>query len=164
MAHCTETGSALEKGTSLNEMETQSLRRSYRLQIIYGLESVPFIEQDCNRLDAFQYRGLRHILQIKHPFWSHVKNKHVLELASTRASTTPNKQIIPLPQRLVHRQIKLHGHIIRAEDLDLMKTVSMHQDGTRRKTLHRRTGRPRSKWHTVARKHHQTPDQQERYS
>ena len=29
----------------------------------------------------------------------------------------------------------------------------MYQDGTRRKTLFRRTGRPRSKWHTVTRKH-----------
>ena len=28
-------------------------------KLFYGLESVPFTEQDCNRLDAFQYRGLR---------------------------------------------------------------------------------------------------------
>ena len=49
--------------------------------------------------------------------------------------------------------IKLYGHIIRAEDLDLMKQVSMYQDGTRRKALFRRTGRPRSKWHTVTRNH-----------
>ena len=119
---------------------------------LYGLESVPFTEQDCNRLDAFQYRGLRQILHTKPPFWSHIKNKDVLELANIRAVTTPNKQIVPLSQRLVHRQIKLYGHIIRAEDLDLMTKVSMYQDGTRRKTLFRRTGRPRSKWHTVTRK------------
>ena len=34
-----------------------------------------------------------------------------------------------------------------------MKKSSMYRDGTRRKALHRRTGRPRSKWHTVTRKH-----------
>ena len=28
-------------------------------KLFYGLESVPFTEQDCNRLDAFQYRGFR---------------------------------------------------------------------------------------------------------
>ena len=43
-------------------------------KLFYGLESVPFTEQDCNRLDAFQYRGLRKILHIKHPYWSHIKN------------------------------------------------------------------------------------------
>ena len=122
-------------------------------KLFYGLEAVPFTEQDCNRLDAFQYKGLRTILHIKHPFWLHIKNKDVLELASTRAATTPNKQVVPLSQHLVHRRIKLYGHIIRAEDLDLMKKDSMYQDGTRRKTLFRRTGRPRSKWHTVSRKH-----------
>ena len=39
--------------------------------------------------------------------------------------------------------------MVRTEDLYLMNKISMYQDGTRRKTLHRRTGRPRSKWHTV---------------
>ena len=73
-------------------------------------------------------------------------------MANTRARNAPNKQIIPVSQRLVHMQIKLYGHIIRAEDLDLMKKASMYQDGTRRKALFRRTGRPRSKWHTVTRK------------
>ena len=86
------------------------------------MESVPFTEQDCDRLDAFQYRGLRKILNIKHPFWSRVKNKDILEMANTRAKTKPDKQIIPVSQRLVHRQIKLYGHIIRADDLDLMKS------------------------------------------
>ena len=122
-------------------------------KLLYGLELVPFTEQDCNRLDAFQYRGLKRILHIKHPYWSHIKNKDVLELANTRAATKSKKPIVPLSQHLVHRQIKFHGHIIRAEDLDLMKEVSMYQDGTRRKALFRRTGRPRSKWHTVTRKH-----------
>ena len=41
-------------------------------KLLYGLESVPFTEQDCNRLDAFQYRGFRKTLHIKHPFWSHI--------------------------------------------------------------------------------------------
>ena len=121
-------------------------------KLLYGLESVAFTEQGCNRLDAFQYKGLRKIPHIEHPFWSHIKNKDVLELANTRAATTPNKRIVPLSQRLVHRQIENNGHNIRAEDLDLMKKVSMYQDGTRRTTLFRRTGRPRCKWHTVTRK------------
>ena len=122
-------------------------------KLFYGLESVPFTEQDCNRLDAFQYRGLRTVLHIKHPFWPHIENKDVLELASTRAAIQSKKPIVPLSQHLVRRQIKLYGHIVMAEDSDLMKKACMYQDGTRRITLFRRTGRPRLKWHTVTRKH-----------
>ena len=122
-------------------------------KLVYGLEPVPFTEQDCNRLVAFPYGGLRKNLHIKHPFLSNIKNKDVQEFANTRAATKSNKQIAPLSQHLGHRQIKLYGDIIRAEDLDLMNKVSMYQDGTRRKTPFKRTGRPRSKWHTVTRKH-----------
>ena len=124
----------------------------YISQLLYGLESVPFAEQDCNRLGAFQYRGLRKVLHIKHPFWSLIKNKDVLELANTRAATKSNKQIGPLSQHLVHRQIKPYGHIIRAEDLDLMNK-SLCTRTERAEKHFRRAGRPRSKWHTVTRKH-----------
>ena len=108
-------------------------------KLLYGLEWIPFTEQDCARLDAFQYHGLRNI---KHSFWSRVKNKDVLILANIRAKTSPKQQIIPLSQRLVHRQIKLYGHIIRAEYLDLVNIISMYQDGTRRKAWHRRMADP----------------------
>ena len=34
-----------------------------------------------------------------------------------------------------------------------MKKVTMYQDGTRRKSVFKRVGRPGTKWHTVTRKH-----------
>ena len=40
-----------------------------------------------------------------------------------------------------------------ANEDDLMKNVTMYQDRTRRKSLFKRVGRPRAKWHTVTRKH-----------
>ena len=94
-------------------------------KLLYGLESVPFTEQDCNRLDAFQYRGLRNIRHIKHPYWSHIKNKDALGLSNARAAIKSNKPIVPLSQHLVHRQVKLYGHTIRAEDLDFMKSFNV---------------------------------------
>ena len=113
---------------------------------------IPSTEQDCKQLDAFQYRGLR-ILGIKHPYWSGVKNKDVLLTANTRARNEGKQEIIPISQRLVNRQIKLYGHLVRADEDDLMKKVTMYQDGTRRKPLFKRVGRPRTKWHIVTRKH-----------
>ena len=41
-------------------------------KLFYGLESIRFTEQDCAKLGAFQYRGLRKILNIRHPCWSRV--------------------------------------------------------------------------------------------
>ena len=119
----------------------------------YGLEAILFTEQDCKQLDAFQYRGLRKIFGIKHYHWPGTKNKHVLLAASQRAKTEGKQQIVPISERLVNREVKLYGHLVRADEDDLMKKVSMCQDGTRRKSLFKRVGRPRTKWHAVTRKH-----------
>ena len=122
-------------------------------KLLYGLEAIPFTEQSCKQLDAFQYRGLRQILGIKHSYWSGVKNKHVLLTASKKAKTEWKQRIIPISERLINRQVKLYGHLVMANEDDLMKNVTMYQDRTRRKSLFKRVGRPRAKWHTVTRKH-----------
>ena len=123
-------------------------------KLLYGLESIPFTEQDCAKLDAFQYRGLRKILHIKHSQWSRIQNETVFITANIRARTGPKNIIIPLSEKLVLRQIKFYGHTIRADDLDLMSNAFMYQDGTRRRCIgSKRVGRPRSKRHTVTRAH-----------
>ena len=121
-------------------------------KLLYGLEAIPFTEQNCKQLDAFQYRRLRKVFGIKHPYWSGVKNKQVLLTANQKAKTEGKQPIIPIPERLVNRQVKLYGHLVRADEDDLMKKISMYQDGTRRKSFSKRVGRPRTKWHTVTRK------------
>ena len=122
-------------------------------KLLYGLEAIPLKEQDCKQLDAFQYRGLRRILGTKHPYWSGAKSQDVLLTANTRARNEGKQEIIPISQRLVNIQIKLYGNPVRADEDDLMKKVTMYQGGTRRKSLLERVGRPRTKWHTVTRKH-----------
>ena len=74
-------------------------------KVLYGLDAIPFTEQDCKQLDAFQYRGLKTILGIKHSYWAGVENKDVLLTANTRARNEGKQEIIPNSQRLVHRQI-----------------------------------------------------------
>ena len=53
----------------------------------------------------------------------------------------------------VYRRADYYNVMLRADEDNLMKRVTMFQDGTRRKALFRRVGRPRTKWHTVTRKH-----------
>ena len=122
-------------------------------KLLYGLVAIPFTEQNCKQLDAFQYRGLRHIFGIKHFYRSGVKNKQFLLTANQKAKTEGIQQIIPISESLVNRRVKLDGHPVRADEDDLMKKVTMYQDGTRRKSIFKRVGRPRTKLHTVIRKH-----------
>ena len=56
---------------------------------------------------------------------------------------------LTVTHRLVNRQVKLYGHLVRADEDDLMTKVTMYQDGNRRKSLFKRVGKPRTKWHTV---------------
>ena len=88
-------------------------------KLLYGLEAIPFTEQDCKQPDAFQYRGIREIFGTKHSYWSGVKNKHVFLAANQRAKTEGKQQIIPISERLVNRQVKLYGHLVRADEDDL---------------------------------------------
>ena len=55
-------------------------------KLLYGLEAIPFTEQDCKQLDAFQYRGLRKLLRINHSYWSGIKNKGVLLTAHEKVN------------------------------------------------------------------------------
>jgi len=122
-------------------------------KVLYGLEAIPFTDQDCARLDAFQYRGLRKILQIKHPCWSGVKNETVLQTANQVARTDENSKILPLSERIIRKQVTLYGHLIRADAADPMKQATMNEEGKRKAAAFRRVGRPRNKWHPITRKH-----------
>ena len=93
-------------------------------KLLYGLEAIPFTEQNCKQLDAFQYRGLRNILGIKHSYWSGVKNKQVLLTANKKAKTEGKQPIVPISERLVNRQVELYGHLVRADEDDLLKEIS----------------------------------------
>ena len=50
-------------------------------KLMYGLTSIPLSKADANNIDAFQMRGLRKFVKIKHPYWSRVFNKKLLEIA-----------------------------------------------------------------------------------
>ena len=51
-------------------------------RLVYGLDSLELVDSLVTRLDAFQIRGLRHILKIEHSYWSHTSNLEILEKAN----------------------------------------------------------------------------------
>ena len=52
-------------------------------KLMYGLTSIPFSKADANKIDAFQMRGLRKILRVKHSYWSRIYNKKLLKKQTT---------------------------------------------------------------------------------
>ena len=123
-------------------------------KLMYGLTSIPLSKADANKIDAFQMRGLRKFLKIKHPYWSRVSNKKLLEIANENLrEEQDNKCLERLSSRLIERQIVLLAHIIRLDAQDQLKIISIDEPGGRVKTDFRRAGRPRTKWYDTARNH-----------
>ena len=100
---------------------------------MYGLETIELTDTLKSRLDAFQIRGLRHILKIEHSYWSRVANEEILAKANAIMAkkdwTTEWRQFLPenrrakpriklLSQIQEDRKRRLLGHIIRTDDND----------------------------------------------
>ena len=115
------------------------------------------------RIDAFQIRGLRHILKIEHSFWSHTKNEEILARANAIAWGEENhtanwqqfiqdggrkKQKIKLVSVLLEeRKRTLLGHIMRTSTGDPLFQVCFDgEHGTQHLYETRRVGRPRNHW------------------
>ena len=104
--------------------------------------------------DAFQMKGLRKILHIKNLYWSRVSNKKLLERANAKLNgKLKNKELKRFPTRLIERQIVLYAHIIKADEDDPMKNISITEQGERMKTYLRRVGRPGVKLYDATRGH-----------
>ena len=103
-------------------------------KLLYGLEAIQFTEQGCKQFDIFQYRGQTNL---RHQTF---KNKDVLLTANTKARNEGKQKIIPISQRPINRQIQLYGHLVKADEDDLIKKATMYQDGTRRKSLSKKWG------------------------
>ena len=123
-------------------------------KLMYGLTSIPLSRADANKLDAFHMRGLRKILKVKHPYWSRVSNKKLLEMANEKLGNEQDKNCLrKLSSRLIERQIVLFAHTIRLEEQDPLKKISIDEAGNRVRSDFRRTGRPRTKWYDTTRNH-----------
>eukprot|EP00972_Heterocapsa_arctica_P088375 13030634-Heterocapsa_arctica.AAC.1 len=89
----------LEKLNTFWTKSTSSIKWKLRVydavivsKLFYGLEALSLTNADHAKLDAFQIRGLRKLLGIKHSFWSRVAHKDIVIQANVRARLPPGKQ------------------------------------------------------------------------
>ena len=100
-----------------------------RAKLLYGLETVHLTKAMLNKIDAFQIRGLRKILNL--PSTSidrRFTNRYVLRRASDLMSTHGNHENNLLFSHCYNeRRAKLLGHIARTTQQDPLRQISFNQ-------------------------------------
>ena len=121
-----------------------------RSKLLYGLETIHLTQAMSRKLDAFQMRGLRRILQRNSTFIDRRNtNKSLLEEASSIAypSRCDRRKIIPFSEYHMNRRVKLLGHILRSNGNDPMRQISFLPDSAHKVEYGtKRVGKPRQNW------------------
>ena len=101
-------------------------------QLTYGMNVIYLTDSLINKLDAFQLRGLRAMLDIDHAYWFRISNEEVFARANKEMNTNrgtetmewhhfqgqhQHKQHIRNISEIIQdRQVTLLGHILRLDD------------------------------------------------
>ena len=108
-------------------------------------------------------KGLRYILRVEHAYYSGVSNEGIFKRINIALNEgegldiewsefinahkcTDIKSLEKVRDYIMRQQNSLYGHIIRAEDEDIMKRVAVNQRFEPPKQAILRTGRPRESW------------------
>jgi hypothetical protein len=132
-------------------------------QISYGMNTVQLTQAMLNRLDAFQMRGLRYILKIEHAYYSGVSNQEVYdkinivlnkgtdinitwqEFIAANKFDKP-KNIQKSSEYIMNQQNRTFAHVVRADQQDPMKQMTMTENLEIPGVHLKRVGRPRITW------------------
>ena len=116
-----------------------------------------------NRLDAFQMRGLRYILGIEHSYYSRISSEEVYERVNIASNEGQDlniewsdfmsahkfsdiKTMEKVSDYIMRQQNSLYGHIIRADESDIMRRITITESLQPPKREVLRSGRPRESW------------------
>jgi len=132
-----------------------------RSKLLYGLETIQLTQNEKLRLDAFQMKGIRRLLQIPP---THIDRTWTNELVMKRANEEklkPNKEndaqkvnkktidkpIIKFTEMWTRLRFKLLGHLLRTHHEDPLHEITFENAiKTPRLPIKRRIGRPRDQW------------------
>ena len=122
-----------------------------RSKLLYGLETLELTKPLMSKLEAFQLRGLRKILNMATTYIDRRNtNAEVYRRAQDAAGNSPgntNRLTWNIQQCIDEKRIKLTGHLLRADNSDPMRQVSFQRNSALPYCpLFRRQGRPRKNW------------------
>ena len=120
-------------------------------KLIYGLETVHLTQAMLNKINAFQLRGLRSILNLEPTF---VNRRNTNEFVLTMASEKAGHEVKLFSELLLDKRVKLSGHLLRATDSDPMRQVVYSPQSANAYPIgKRRVGAPRQQWRHFTHKH-----------
>ena len=133
MDHSNEPRSFWRKAPVTLKWKLKVLDAVIHSKVLYGMETLVISQSDYDKIDAFQTRIFRTIVNIKHSYWSHVTNDTVMRTANNRAQhINKNIDITPLSLKPKQRIITFYGHIIRSDPYtNQMRAISIDEDGNR---------------------------------
>ena len=125
-------------------------------QLTYGLSTVQLTDSLLNRLDE---RGLRYILGIEHSYYSGISNEEVYERVNIALNEGQDlniewshfmsahkfadiKTLEKVSDYIMRQQNSLYGHIIRADENDIMRNITITESLEPPKRDVLRSGRP----------------------
>lgn len=88
-------------------MEIESIRCSYNHKVAIPIR-ISIIIKHTN-LDAFQNKGLRKVLGLKHAYFSRIKNQQDIATANQETKPNKHKEINKISKKLKQRQITLYS-------------------------------------------------------
>lgn len=115
-----------------------------RSKLLYGLEGVQLTQSERNKLDAFQIKGLRRILQVPPTFidrsWT---NHRVIDTLRQQH----NIKVHRFSDMWKAQKLSLLGHVLRASQHDPMRQVIFEGPTKIPRICHcKRVGKPRADW------------------
>ena len=121
-----------------------------RSKLVYGMESLYFTQDVKSKVDAFQLKGLRRILNLPPTHIDRANtNTKIFELANVelnRGRKGPPRQIQQTSAYLESKALSLLTHIIRLPQEDPLRQVTFTRDTLPNIYNKRRPGRPRAHW------------------
>ena len=121
-----------------------------RSKLVYGLDTVQIPPPLMSRLNTFQLKGLRKILQMKTTFITRANtNQKVFDKANAifNPKQLPNKNIKPFSSYVFSKQESLLKHIVRSPNEDPLRQATLSFNSPIPFTpSSRRVGRPRANW------------------
>ena len=99
-----------------------------KAKLIYGLESVHLTKELEQRINAFQLRGFRKILNLTTTFVDRAHtNQYVYQQINQQLKhkNPKAKEILPLSSYLMNKRITLYGHIIRLDESNPMRQATL---------------------------------------
>ena len=121
-----------------------------RSKLVYSLEAVQLPTAMLKKIDSIQFKGLRKILNIQHPFINRANtNISILRRANEikNPTHTPGKDIRSFSQYVQLSQEALLKHTVRASNDDPLREAMLIPNSPQPNvTNNRRIGRPKTLW------------------